>query len=83
VAFADQILDMHLQMGARGKMADYLGKTNLADGRPDSLGYVGLSKSIHIGGTLAKPDTGEFKAILKKVALSKASDAILDRLLGR
>ncbi|MFA5263301.1 MAG: hypothetical protein WC378_05705 [Opitutaceae bacterium] len=81
-ALANGPLDMRFQMGARGKMADYLGKANLLDKQPDTLGYVGLAKPLHIGGTLANPDTSEFKAILKKVALAKAGEAILDRLLG-
>jgi hypothetical protein len=82
-AIPDQPLRFQLQMAARGKMAENLNKAKLLQTTKDELGYTPLVSPIMLGGTLANPDTSEFTGLLKKVAVSKAKDALMDRLLGK
>jgi hypothetical protein len=82
-AIADQALELRLQVYSRDKFAEDLGKAGLLEAQTDNLGYKGLKSPLRIGGTLADPDTSEFKAVLKKVILAKGGDAFLDRILGR
>jgi hypothetical protein len=83
VPISKQPLDLRLKLAARDRMAEHFGKAKLlAEGR-DDLGYLPFADPLRVGGTLEEPDTSEFKNLLKKVAMMKAGDAILNRLLGR
>lgn len=83
LSLVDQPMELVLNLSARGRLAENFRKADLLQGEPDNLGYASLKMPLRVRGTLAKPDTNEFKAILKKIALAKVGDALLDRLLGR
>ena len=76
---AKQPLDLRLQLGARGHLADLMNRASLLDGKKDDLGYTGFTVPVHVGGTLSNPDTGELKAALVKAA----AGSLLNSLLGK
>jgi hypothetical protein len=76
---AKQPLDLRLQLGARGHLADLMNRASLLDGKKDDLGYVGFTVPVHVGGTLSNPDTSELKAALVKAA----AGSLLNSLLGK
>jgi len=79
VDLAKQPLDLRLQLGARGHLADQMNRVSLLDGKKDDLGYVGFVTPVHVGGTLSSPDTNELKAALVKAA----AGSLLNSLLGK
>jgi hypothetical protein len=76
---AKQPLDLRLQLGARGHLADLMNRASLLDGKKDDLGYEGFATPLHVGGTLSSPDTNELKAALIKAA----AGSLLNSLLGK
>jgi len=76
---AKQPLDLRLQLGARGHLADQMNRASLLDGKKDDLGYVGFTVPVHVGGTLSNPDTGELKTALVKAA----AGSLLNSILGK
>ncbi|MSU69795.1 MAG: hypothetical protein EXS39_03255 [Opitutaceae bacterium] len=74
-----QALDLRLQLGARGKLADMMNRAGLLDGRRDGLGYVGFAVPLRVSGTLRNPDTSELRTTLLKAA----GGSLLNNLLGR
>jgi hypothetical protein len=74
-----QPLDLRLQLGARGQLADLMNRASLLDGRQDNLGYSGFAFPLRVGGSLQNPDTGELKAALIKAA----GGSLLNNLIGR
>jgi hypothetical protein len=76
---AKQPLDLRLQLGARGHLADLMNRASLLDGKKDDLGYAGFTVPVHVGGTLSSPDTNELKAALVKAA----AGSLLNSLLGK
>jgi hypothetical protein len=80
-----QPLAMDFKLRARGHEADLLKKVGALDPKkPDDLGYLACTLPIHIAGTLAKPDHGQFDAALAKLAIERSGAGdLLDKLLGR
>jgi hypothetical protein len=74
-----QPLDLKLQLGTRGKLADLTNRAGLVDGSQDNLGYAGFISPLRITGTLEKPDTSE----IKNIFLKAAGGSLLNNLLGR
>lgn len=75
LALSDQALSADLQLGAKGKAAELLGKAGLLSSRKDDLGYSELSQGVHFGGTLAHLDTGPWSDLLVKAATRKPEKA--------
>jgi hypothetical protein len=71
VPLLTQPLDLRLQLGARGKLADLMKRGSLLGEAQDSLGYFAFSLPIHVGGSLANPDLSDLKRELLKVALGR------------
>ena len=80
-AFSEQPMEIQLQLATRGRMAEIFGKAGLLREDKDNLGYQPLNRLIQVRGTLGRPDSSEFRELLRKVALQKA-DAFLDRIIG-
>jgi hypothetical protein len=80
-AFSEQPMEIQLQLATRGRMAEIFGKAGLLKEAKDNLGYQPLNRLIQVRGTLGRPDSSEFRELLRKVALQKA-DAFLDRIIG-
>ena len=79
IDLAKQPLDLRLQLGARGHLADLMNRASLLDGKKDDLGYVGFVAPVHVGGTLSSPDNTELATILLKAA----AGSLLNSLLGK
>ena len=76
-----QPLDLELNLGARGKLADLLKRAKLLEETQDNLGYASFITPIKIGGTLAKTDASQLRDAILGSALEKSG--ILDRVLGK
>ena len=70
----DQPLSVTLNLSARGKVEQLLGRLRLLESTKDELGYAKAREVITLGGTLAKPDPSAF---FTKLATARISD-ILD-----
>ncbi|HEX2855221.1 MAG TPA: hypothetical protein VHO24_18445 [Opitutaceae bacterium] len=79
VSLLAQALDLRLQLGARGKVADLMKKVSLLGDTQDDLGYAAFAIPVHIGGSLAQTDTGE----LKKELMKATATSLLNSLMGR
>jgi hypothetical protein len=75
IPLAEQALGVDLRLGAQGKTADLLAKAGLLSARKDELGYSIFAQAIHIGGTLAHVDAGEWNDLLIKAATRKPEAA--------
>ncbi|MDQ5977737.1 MAG: translocation and assembly module TamB [Verrucomicrobiota bacterium] len=67
----EQPLSASLNIAARGKVEQLLGKLRLLDTTKDELGYTRGKEPVLIGGTLAKPDANAF---FTKMATSRIVD---------
>lgn len=74
-----QPVDLRLQVGVRGELAQLMTKVGLLDGRQDNLGYQIFSAPVRIGGTLGQPENADLKSALVKAA----SGSLLNSLLKR
>jgi hypothetical protein len=75
IPLADQALSVDLRLGAQGKTAELLSKAGLLSARKDELGYSILAQAIHLGGTLAHVDAGQWNDLLVKAATRKPEAA--------
>jgi len=80
-SFAQQTLELDLQLGARERVAELLGKAGLLKETKDHLGYLPLNKPIQVKGSLGTPDNSDLKEALRGLALQKADD-LLQRMIG-
>jgi hypothetical protein len=80
-----QPLSMDFRLHAQGHQAELLKFLGALDPkRPDDLGYLPCTVPIHIDGTLARPDQGQFDAALGKLAVEKSGAGdLLNKLLGK
>jgi hypothetical protein len=69
----EQPLNATLDLAARDKIEEQLGKLHLLSGTKDDLGYAKGKYVVTIGGTLAKPDPTAF---FTKIAADKLSELI-------
>jgi len=76
-----QPLELSLNLGARGRMADLMKRAGLLDAQQDNLGYAAFSVPLRLGGTLAKVDTGKVRDALLNSALERSG--LLDNLFNR
>jgi hypothetical protein len=76
-----QPLQVELNLGARGRLADLLKRAGLLEAKQDNLGYAAFVSPIRIGGTLANTDTSELAKALLNSALQK--NGLIDNLFGK
>lgn len=69
----DQPLTASLNLAARGKLEQLIGKIRPLDGTKDELGYAKVKDTFTVGGTLAKPDPTQF---FTRIAVAKLSDLL-------
>ena len=69
----EQPLDLSLQLGAKGRLVDYLGTLQLLGQDQSDEGYQLWNQTIDIGGTLGKPDTIALKQLLNTAARTALS----------
>ena len=74
-AIMDQPLDLSLELGARGRLTDYLETLNLlqpkaATGGGEDGAFRMWKQRLDVGGTLANPDTSSLRALLSEAARS-------------
>jgi hypothetical protein len=81
IALLAQPLNLQLNLGARGKLADLMKRAGLLEDKKDNLGYAAFVTPIKIAGTLEKTNTSELKNALLNSALEKGG--LLDNLLGK
>jgi hypothetical protein len=74
-----QALDLRVQLGARGKLAESMNRAGLLAAAQDDLGYAGFVVPLHLGGSLGAPDTSE----LKRELLKAATGSLLNSIIGR
>lgn len=67
----EQPLSVSLQIAARGKVEQLLGRLRLLDTAKDELGYTKARETITVGGTLARPDPSAF---FTKMATARIAD---------
>jgi hypothetical protein len=67
----EQPLNLSLQIAARGKVEQLLGRLRLLDATKDELGYRRSKEPVILGGTLAKPDPSAF---FTKMATARIAD---------
>ena len=65
-----QALDLQLQLGVRGKLAEQVKRASLLGEAQDSLGYVAFAFPVRVGGSLANPDVSDLKREFVKAAAS-------------
>ena len=58
----EQPLSASLDLAARGKIEEQLGKLRLLSGTKDDLGYAKAKETVSVGGTLGRPDATAFFA---------------------
>jgi hypothetical protein len=63
-----QMLDLRLQLAARGKLAETMKKASLLGETQDNLGYTAFALPVQIGGSLENTDISELKRELLKAA---------------
>ncbi|MEO6569729.1 MAG: AsmA family protein, partial [Opitutaceae bacterium] len=68
--FLTQTLDLQLQLGVRGKLAEQVKRASLLGEAQDSLGYVAFAFPVRVGGSLSNPDVSDLKRELVKAAAS-------------
>ena len=73
--FRAQPLRVDLQLGARGQIAKLLSAAGLLSTQKDGLGYMLLSRSISLGGTLQHVDTRQWHDLLVKAAMQTPAGA--------
>jgi hypothetical protein len=69
----EQPLTASLDLAARGKTEEQLGKLRLLSGTKDDLGYAKARETVTVGGTLGKPDATAF---FTKIATAKVSELL-------
>jgi hypothetical protein len=69
----EQPLSAALNLAARDKIEEQLGKLHLLSGAKDDLGYAKAKYVVSVGGTLGKPDPTSF---FTKIAADKLSELI-------
>lgn len=79
VPLLSQPLELKLQLGARGKLAENMKKASLLGETQDNLGYTAFALPVQVGGSLADPDIAE----LKRELLKAAAGSLLNNLMGR
>lgn len=67
----EQPLSLSLQIAARGKVEQLLGRLRLLDTTKDELGYTKVKEPVVLGGTLTRPDPSAFFA---RMATTRISD---------
>jgi len=83
VPVVGQPVSLDLQLSAQGQTATLAGAVGLLRDEKDNLGYTRFVQPIHLGGTLAAIDAGQFRDVLVQAALRKAAGSLLDKLLGK
>jgi hypothetical protein len=71
----EQPLNLSLQIAARGKVEQLLGRLRLLDSTKDELGYMRAREPIILGGTLAKPDPSAFFTRMATARIADFLDA--------
>lgn len=69
----DQPLNLNLELGARGRLTNYLETLNLLQSATSEDGFRRWSRGVNIGGTLAKPNTEALTRILNDAARAALS----------
>jgi hypothetical protein len=69
----EQPLTASLDLAARGKIEEQLGKLHLLSGTKDDLGYSKAKETVNLGGTLGRPDATAF---FTRIATAKASELL-------
>jgi hypothetical protein len=69
----NQPLDLSLELGARGRLVDYLEVLDLLGPATSEDGFRAWKQTIDIGGTLGDPDTEALKRLLNDAARSALS----------
>ena len=64
----DQPLDLTLELGAKGRLIDYLEALELLETNTSEDGFRTLDQDIKIGGSLVDPDTSALKKLLNNAA---------------
>ncbi|ACB77075.1 hypothetical protein [Opitutus terrae] len=78
-----QALDLQINLGARGRLGELLGKVKLLKAETDNLGYSAFSTPIKIGGTLAHTDTSDLQTKLLNLAVEKSGvGEAINKILG-
>ena len=67
----EQPLTASLDLAARGKIEEQLGKLHLLSGAKDDLGYSKAKETVTVGGTLGRPDATAF---FTRIATAKLSE---------
>ncbi|MEM1223718.1 MAG: AsmA family protein [Verrucomicrobiota bacterium] len=65
---ADQPLNMSLELGAKGRLTEYLDMLQLLQPTEGEDGFRRWVRDINIGGTLSSPNTDELSALLRQAA---------------
>jgi hypothetical protein len=68
VDLLDQPLDLQVEIGARGRVAQLMVTAGLAAPAKDANGFVVVKEPVHFGGSLAHIDGGPWQELLVKAA---------------
>ncbi len=79
----NQPMEIQLQFGAKGQLAQLLGRIGALGQTVDDRGYNLLQRSFTLGGTPAKPDSGALWTFLLREAAAAGAPALQDLLNRR
>ncbi len=71
LALRDRALSADLHVWVRGKLAELLSGSGLLSAKRDAQGYIQLSQTVHLGGTLAHVDQTAWHDLLAAAAARK------------
>lgn len=68
VEITDQVLDVNLQLAAKGNLGYLLQRAGALGGQQDDQGYYLVSRPFHLGGTAGNPDSSALWKFLGQLA---------------